>query len=885
MKSRIALLAALLLAFAAPLAAPARAASDTGTIAGSVRDTAGDPVAGAQIVVSGPASRQTTSDARGTFTVAQLPPGIYRIDINKGGFTPATADNVTVLSGESVPITVTLEPASLSSLKTIARVSTSARSSINTGAAVQTFTPRQQFATLANPQINNVVQRIPGAVVERGSSSPNTSISLGGAQGYETQVLLDGHPLSAGRYGVWFSQFFSSWMLQGIETETGPGNTTPFAGTAVGGTANLVTPGFSAKPTFDFVDGLDSYGAQYSNFLNRGSLGKKLQYVFGLGYGANDGPYAHRFGCTVKPNNPALDNEPGNTGIIQFCGDLSGSLFTKGELVKLQYNFSPATSFEVGFVGSQAGYQPQGTAYGQFAGPITITPCLSNGTSCTNPNDAGYIGQTIPGYIFYPGSNVYNNQPIFTGQFRTAVGNNTLLVRPYAGNIARIIDGAGESNYPQFYYPSTAPSKNCTGPPNYGIVGPTQGSQTECLQGPFSVLESDKLKGATVSFIHPFGDDLLNATYDYHSDETFAYYNTPSDVVVPDTIAKFNTLSLTGEFALRPNLTLKAGLYGTNWKLHGVQSIALAGGKTTSAPLDRSVNRVDPHVAFVYQPAAGTSYRIAYGTSATFPYASLVSGTSFITRASATAPLGTFTEKNPFLNPEVANEFDLGGDKRFRNGSVLSIDLTDMQIHNVFETISTPVSSPLYSFINQPVNVADLSAQAVNLKYAYQPAVGLGYFLAAALSRSIVSGVPASFYSSPTAYVQPANGQQQCSNGGSQVCIPYLKAYGELQYVAADHTYYQLGADFEGRNNTYNQPPFTVFNLAIRRPVDQAVDVQLSVENLFNTNAYANLPEPNAGVAQVGESSTGLGSIPAPLIPAAPRTLRLQFEYHVGTSP
>lgn len=861
---------------------PAGAQGANAAVQGTVRASSGAPIAGAQIVVSGPSSRATTSDAHGSFSISQLPPGIYRVDVNKGGYAPASVDNVVLAIGETVPVSVTLIRASLSSLRTIARVSTSAHSSINTGAAAQTFTTREEFTTLANPQINNVVQRIPGAIVERGSSSPNTSISLGGTQPYETQMLLDGHPLSAGRYGVWFSQFFSSWMLQGVETETGPGNTTPFAGTAVGGTVNLLTPGFTTNQTAQIVDGIDSYGAQSYDVLATGALGTKLQYVLGAGYGAIDGPYAHQYGCTVKPNNPALDNRPGSTGIIQFCGDLSGSLFTKGELVKFQYNFSPSTSLELGYVGSQAGYQPQGTAYGQFAGNMLITPCLSNGTSCTNPNDSQYTGKTINGYIFYPGSNVYNNQPLFTGEFRTAIGDNTLLIRPYAGNISRIIDGAGEVNYPQFYYPNAAPPSKCTGAPNYGIVGPTQGSETECLQGPFSVLESDKLKGTTVSFIHPFGDNLIEATYDYHSDETFAYYNTSADVVVPNTTATFNTLSLVGEFALSPDVTLKTGFYGTNWKLNGVQSIALAGHKTTTAPLNRSVSRIDPHIALIYQPSSGTSYRLAFGTSATFPYASLVSGTSFITRGSATAPLGTFTEKNPFLNPEVATQLDIGTDRGFRGGGVLSLDLSEMQIHNVFETISTPVNSPLYSFINQPVNVADLSVESATVKYAYQPPVGLGYFAAAALTRSIVNGVPASFYTSPTAYVQPANGQQQCSNGGSEVCIPYLKGYGQLDYTTPDHTYFQLDADFEGKNNTYNQPPFVVFNAAIRRPVNHVIDVQLSVENLFDTNTFANLPEPNAGVPQIGESSLGLGSILSPLIPAPPQTIRLDFEYHVG---
>ena len=858
-------------------------AADLATISGTVQTGSGAPVDGAQVVLHGPADRSTRTDALGKFTLTQLPQGVYSVSVNAGGYLPASVDDLAVVAGDNVPLAVVLQQADLSSLKTIARVGTSARSSINTGAAAQTFTPAEQFATLANPQINSVVQRIPGAVIERGSSSPNTSISLGGAQGYETQVLLDGHPLSAGRYGVWFSQFFSSWLLKGVETETGPGNTTPFAATAIGGTANFVTPGFTSAQTFDAVTGIDSFGSQYSNFLNTGKLGQKLSYVFGLGYGANDGYYGNRSGCVVAPSNSAQDNQPGSTGIIQFCGDLSGALFTKGELLKLKYDFSPVTSFEAGFVGSQAGYNPQGTAYGQYASNITIVPCLSNNTTCTNPNDSYYTGQTINGYIFYPGSKVYNTQPLFTGQLRTALGENTLLVRPYYGNISRIIDGSGESNYPQFYYPTGTPTKACTGPPNYGIVGPVQGNMTECLQGPFSVLESDKLKGTTFSFIHPMGASLIDATYDYHSDETLAYYQTPKPpFVVPDTISKFTTFALTGDFALRQNLRFKAGLYDTAWKLDGVQSIALAGGKTANAPLDRSVNRLDPHLALILQPSPGLSYRLAYGTSATFPYASLVSGSAFITRPSATAPLGTFTGKNPFLRPEVATEFDLGADKRFHSGAVLSLDLADNEIRDVFETISTPSTSPLYSFVNQPVNVAKLSAQSINLKFAYQPDLGLGYYLAASLARSIVNGVPSSFYTSPTAFVQPANGQQQCSNGGSQVCIPYLKSYGELQYIAHDRTLYQLGADFEGKNNTYNQPPFILLNFAARHPLNSTLDLQLAVENLLNTNNYANLAQPNSGIPQIGESSAGLGSILTPLIPAPPRNLRLQLEYHVG---
>ncbi|NNM93765.1 MAG: TonB-dependent receptor, partial [Candidatus Eremiobacteraeota bacterium] len=352
-------------------AVAASSARESGSLVGSVSDAAGHPVAGAVVSVSGPVRESTATDASGRFALRDLPAAYYAVSVIKAGFLPARSTNVAVFAGVTLPLKVRLVALSASSLQVIARVVASGKSSIDTGTAQTTFVPRSSLLDLANPQINDVVARIPGAGIERGSSSPNTSISLGGAQPYETQVLLDGHPLSGGRYGVWFSQFFSSFMLQGIQADTGPGNTTPFAASAIGGTANLLTPTFTSKPTFEFIDGVDNYASQYSNALMTGSIGR-LSYVLDAGYQGLNGQFFQHYGCVIKPQSyPAL-NTAAAAGIIQFCGDLSGPLATKGEIVKFKYDFSKSTSLEIGFVGSQAGYNPQGTAYGQYGGMVTV---------------------------------------------------------------------------------------------------------------------------------------------------------------------------------------------------------------------------------------------------------------------------------------------------------------------------------------------------------------------------------------------------------------------------------------------------------------------------------------------------------------------------------
>jgi hypothetical protein len=856
---RVVLITATAIAFASqPLGA--RAASETGAITGTIHTVAGAPAAGAQVILNGPSREETTSDASGHFTFASTPVGIYRLQVNKGGYLPASAADITVVSGTTITENVVLQQTDLSSLRTIGAVATSAHSSINTGAASETNVTQQQLQNLANPQMNEALQQIPGLNLSRTGSAPNTSISLGGAQPYETQVLLDGHPLSTGRYGSWISQYFNSFMIGGIETEIGPGNTTPFAGTAIGGTANILTPSYNGHSITSFTTGMDSYGSQYSDFLSTGKLGQKLNYAFGVGYNGSNGPYQGANGCVVTPSNSKQDNLPGSTGIIQYCGSLGAPLFQKGEIAKLHYDFSPATSFEVGYIGSQSGYYPQASAYGQYAGNMTIVNCLSNG-HCSNPNDSGYIGKTINGYIFYPGSNVFNDQPLFEGQLRTAIGENTLLVRPYAGTVLRDIDGGGESAYPNYY----------------------TSSGVEVPQSPYTTFELDKLHGTTVSFIHPFGNDEVTATYDYHSDDTYAQAGTPSasslPVVVPDTMSRTNIFSLTGNFALARNLTLATGAYETNWQLTGWQAYQAT---TTSKPVNvqnaRSVSHFDPHVAFTFSPHFGLSYRASYGTSVNFPYAGNISGIPYIQQPSATAPNGTtLVEKNPNLQPEVAHEWDLGLDKRFHDNSVLSLDLLDMNITNVMETATTEVDLPSYTYVNEPINAALLSSQSAMIKYSRLPTVGLGYYVTGTLQRSIVSGIPLSVYTA--SYSQPANGVQICGT----ICIPYLKAYGSLQYAFRDKTLLSLGADFEGKNNSYNQAPLTLVNFTYRHPVSRAIDVQIAVDNLLNTNTYDNLVVPNLGVAQVGENNLGqYGAYTTPIIPALPRTVRMQLTAHVG---
>lgn len=479
-------------------------------------------------------------------------------------------------------------------------------------------------------------------------------------------------------------------------------------------------------------------------------------------------------------------------------------------------------------------------------------------------------------------------------------------MRPYAGSIRHLVSGQDERGWPlAFSPPGTVPSANgntnpfeiaCNtnkyfGQTVNGITGaPTTvvNGQEECFQTPFSELEQDKLYGATLSFVHPMGNDVLDFTYDYHGDMTFAHYRAPSLIATPNTTERYSTLSLTANVQVTPHLSARAGLYDTMWRLDGVQPVPNSTPNPTTGNLSleslaRTTAHFDPRVTLVFEPAPSVSYRFSYGSSETYPFAGQVSGPAVNTPPSVTFPAGFITLKNPYLRPERSWQVGAGAAVRLHDGANFDVYLQDTVIHDVFETLSTPNAFPTGQALVQPVNAARLHAQMATIRYSYAPLSGLGYSAAFAIEKSIVDGIPPSFYTGGPAL--PANGQQICGFGnatpGTTTCIPYLKGYGQLTYRFADGTYAALGGDFEGKNNTYFQSPFTLVDLTVRRPITPGLAVQIAVQNVLNTNTYYNLPMPNAGVPVVAGAAAGnVTSLSSTLIPAPPRTIRLQLDWH-----
>ena len=125
-----------------------------------------------------------------------------------------------------------------------------------------------------------------------------------------------------------------------------------------------------------------------------------------------------------------------------------------------------------------------------------------------------------------------------------------------------------------------------------------------------------------------------------------------------------------------------------------------------------------------------------------------------------------------------------------------------------------------------------------------------------------------------------AKSSSACSKAAASA-IPAVSQTMRFAARTESGAFAAIGLDFEGKNNTYFQPPFAQLDLTGRVPVTSFLEAQVSVQNLLNTNNFYNLPAPGAGVTTVvGVKGGGLDQSPSDLIPAPPRTVRVQLRWH-----
>jgi len=932
-------------------------ATVTGQITGSAV-TGG--LAGAAVILDGPTHASTTTDASGNFTLS-VPPGVYTVTVNKGGYQGGSTQ-ITAAGGTSQTVNVELTESSLSNLQVIGRTAATtgpqnaAKFNITSTSAVTV--PAAFIQERGIPALPQVLASIPGLVSSTNSATNNSFPRLHGL-GNETLVLIDGHPISSGVSGTFLGQFTATGLLGGIDVLQGAGLNGPTAGESAAGSINLRTPDFTAKDTGYFQTGIDDWGGTFYTALVTLNAGN-FSFVLGKSFSGYNGPSFNQnaYGITgTRPNADFGYYTPYQTNnVVGYSQPLTGPDILDSQLAKLRYKFSDTTSIGFEFFGIQSNLQPEGWAFAQFVGFATIPQCVAGGkaasgagcglnSSYNNPFLPGIAGQTnVPLYSFFPGVNYTNNNPNFNLDFKTAIGNDTLLLRPYTATITRLsnglpataIYGNGSTAQPSFEVVSNA---NCQaqfvaataaagakGPCyQYGsangltgfvnVAAPTMFPVTTAANGlacsvatpcftasdaqtnsgfwgfgtPVDALEYDKLGGYTFDYIHPVGNNIYNLSVDHYYNDTTSYSGdlsplqagcaftqaggaapaSPLDpgfqpgctlvagykatpLAIPETFSSVESIALTAQFQLTPKLEFDFGNYYTVYKILGQQenpaflgsfaAAQLAVGDPVNlglapivlSPFINGASHYDPHFGFVWRPENNLSIRATGGSSISIPYASLVSG--LVAQATATNGLA-FTVPDPTILPEEIVAEDLGGDYRFKNGTVFSLDIFSDFVHNTWLQTQTAIPPPpgfatnISYFDEINLNGSGRWSSGVDFLLTDLPNRGFGYSVTATFNRLYYVNLPLSFEQLGT----------YTSDGEQDYGYPYTKGYANLQYAFKNDTLVRFGADYEGYNNSFNSTAYVLLDADVRIGFPHGWALQTSFENINNVNSIAQL--------------------------------------------
>ncbi|HEV2737545.1 MAG TPA: TonB-dependent receptor [Candidatus Elarobacter sp.] len=442
---------------------PTTQAATATTVSGVATDNTGTPLANATLRFHGPADYTVTSDARGAYRVDNVAPGIYTVTASKSGYTAATEQDFLVVAGQPSLLNVQLAQATLTSLQTIGRVSTSSRrSTFNASpASVQTVT-NQTFQDQGQQQVQRVLDQTPGIVIDHpGTSATNASPgaitfpSIRGGLGFETSSLIDGHPLAVGNFGDYVTSFLNADLFSGIELVKGPGANLPEINFAINGAVNFRTLDPPAHASGQLKYGIDSFNGTFSNFRYGNTvLNGKLGFVVDYAVVGTQGPLANRSGFTTLssatlinnqvqtagttsgPAVPGIQNSPSfvNATLLACCLAVPQTYTNKNELVKLKYNLSQTTSVTASYLGSQTYTDQNGNHVYQFTNNFAPGAAYAAGAGGLQPGPVNTFQN-----VFYPYTEYeINNEPIFQAEIRTGFHKDNILARFYAASINRL---------------------------------------------------------------------------------------------------------------------------------------------------------------------------------------------------------------------------------------------------------------------------------------------------------------------------------------------------------------------------------------------------------------------------------------------------------------
>jgi hypothetical protein len=911
--------------------APASAAS--ATLIGRVTDAQGTPLANvsvAAVTENGRPAQTTLTGPDGRYTLTIPDAAEADITVVKPGYRAATESNVVLAREAGSVLDVTLEAATLGTLQDIGHVSTTSRSAgLNTSAAAAVILPQAAFLDQGFVQPQRVLDQTPGIVTSHTGTGNNAafgnveSTNIRGSLDYEKATLVDGHPLANGKNGDYVTSFIDNFVFETVELIKGPGANAPEINYGIGGTINFRTLEPTRRPAGSLTFGTDSYGGQFSNVRATGTLGK-FSYAFDYAIDGSQGPLHSTPTYVTLPNGSSVagiagtvsgtasgtalngvgsatafpianaQNTPGNAfaSLVGCCQNVSSPYLDRVELTKLRYALSPATTATVTYLGEQARYDIDGGSLVQL--PATFAP------------GASYVGNLPAGALLLNNATslpqskqLYDSEPLFATELRTAIGADTLIARYYIASRDRVQTNGTTNPSAAVTVPLQLAGTATIGGTTQTFNGGTYNVVIPAANAYFNSVDIDHQRGTTLEYDHVAGPNVYTLAYDRDTSNTESRQLLGGAVpvnsvsVAPGSQQTFATFLARASFAFGDRLSATFANYYNTYRSTYDNALD-ANGNFLFATTTRYHD--DPRIGITYRANADTALRFSAGSAVAPAYLGLL---TTVTTAPVVAGNGTYatqTQNAGGLLPETSFGYDLGGDFRIGRDSVVVVDGYLTNLRNQFLTATsvstytppgTATAIPLYISANG--NLANSRFEGLEAALRHDPALGFGYSVQADLQKAYPYNVSPAIYATQAgalvtnlAVVPGANffGTSTGFNGVSNKGAPYAQAYAGIHVRLPHGAYLGGGLTYYGTNNSFNLPAFTLANASVRAPLFGSATTlaQVSVDNIFNTFANPYITGYVGTAAPLVNGKVGLVNANT----AGPRVVRLMITRAFG---
>lgn len=865
-----------------------------------VVDTHGKPLGAAGVRLDGPLRAAGRTGANGIVEFTRLPSGDYTFTAAHAGYRE-TAQEVD-LGNRPATIRLVLAPETMSTLHEIARVSTGSVLPLNAGTATTNVIPGAQLMVVDPRQLVQSLDDIPGVVsttnaatgANRASAGSAMTTQIRGALPYETQSLIDGHPVSVGADGTFSPLLVKPAFLESVEVAKGPGAMSLEQSASIGGTVNYRTLEPTTQPRADGWFGVDGWGGTFASVRATGTSGR-FGYAFAVTNDGTSGPlrdyavagsalpllYASPaytvngrpivglpIGLAADTSNPQFQGAPGSVRYAEpvyvCCGQIGTGYDSRGTLLKVEYAPDARSALTLSFLSAQGDTDLSGARaenetplvnYSIFAPPAGYTGSLAAGTPISFDSNTNV------------GLHQNDRQQLLEGAYRTWFGPYSFQARAYDSRASSFLYNTAGSSAFSFGGQTWGGLYTCA--PGSQVVG------ASCVNGGVSsapvlttfdgtpavfaaaghgtqALTSDFVHGISLQAERMIGAATVDAGVDRSMHESRQYVDSAAIPLQGYSLAPGSAQLTTTLFARAevPFAGTRGRLAFSNYVLQYSSHYSGNGGTTWSD----ATHAVDtPRLGILWDADRNTSLHASAGYSVAPPYINLLSSHGSLpianTNGNATAYLQN--ANNGEIRPEVGLGYEAGITHRFASRFVAGLSgyLTDL--HDLFLTSTqqqgtyTPPSGPNAGnteplYITKTANLGHARYEGVEFDAKYAPLTGFGFEISGALQRAYPYGLPPGFYDTAAGRnttnlgVIPYVNFQPDGPGynGLSGRIPYSDGYAALTWQRLDRVSARLGVNYVGPNNPYNRPAFAILSAGASLQVGSGTSLELSAWNI-----------------------------------------------------